>query len=128
MLQLVLLYHPGSLIRVCKPCAAKHCLSWNPIGAIWLVWRPRWLCNVGKQRTSWPTCAHYWSLGWVSIMHFSVHIILHWQRICRIGSACARDLYANGVHLALTYSKNKAAVESLISDLQPTRNGQTYSS
>ena len=39
-----------------------------------------------------------------------------------IGGACARDLYANGVHLALTYSKSKTAVDSLISDLQCKQN------
>jgi len=44
-----------------------------------------------------------------------------------IGGACARDLYANGVHLALTYSKNKAAVDGLISDLQPATNGDKSS-
>lgn len=36
-----------------------------------------------------------------------------------IGAACARDLYNNGTHLALTYSKNKAKVDSLIAELQP---------
>jgi len=40
-----------------------------------------------------------------------------------IGGACARDLYANGVNLALTYSKNKAAVDDLMSEFQPTTNG-----
>lgn len=36
-----------------------------------------------------------------------------------IGGACARDLYKHGVHLALTYSKNKADVDALIAELQP---------
>lgn len=35
-----------------------------------------------------------------------------------IGAACARDLFANGLSLALTYSSNKASVDELISQLQ----------
>jgi len=35
-----------------------------------------------------------------------------------IGAACARDLYKQGVHLALTYSKSKQNVDDLISELQ----------
>lgn len=36
----------------------------------------------------------------------------------RIGGAIARDLYQNGCHLALTYSKNKASVDDLIKSLE----------
>ncbi|KAF3766583.1 NAD(P)-binding protein [Cryphonectria parasitica EP155] len=35
-----------------------------------------------------------------------------------IGGACARDLFVNGAHLALTYSRNKASVDTLVSELQ----------
>lgn len=35
-----------------------------------------------------------------------------------IGAACARDLFANGASLALTFSANKASVEQLLSELQ----------
>lgn len=35
-----------------------------------------------------------------------------------IGGACARDLFINGASLALTYSRNKTAVDTLISELQ----------
>ncbi|KUI67630.1 3-oxoacyl-[acyl-carrier-protein] reductase FabG [Cytospora mali] len=35
-----------------------------------------------------------------------------------IGAACARDLFANGANLALTYSKNKASIDNLVSELQ----------
>lgn len=35
-----------------------------------------------------------------------------------IGGACARDLFINGASLALTYSRNKAAVDKLVSELQ----------
>jgi len=35
-----------------------------------------------------------------------------------IGAGCARDLYRNGCHLALTYSKSKSNVDTLISSLQ----------
>ena len=35
-----------------------------------------------------------------------------------IGAACARDLYLNGARLALTYSKNKTAVDELVASLQ----------
>lgn len=35
-----------------------------------------------------------------------------------IGAACARDLYANGASLALTYSTNKTSVDNLIKELQ----------
>jgi 3-oxoacyl-[acyl-carrier protein] reductase len=35
-----------------------------------------------------------------------------------IGAACAHSLYQKGVHLALTYSKNKSAVQDLLSSLQ----------
>jgi 3-oxoacyl-[acyl-carrier protein] reductase len=46
-----------------------------------------------------------------------------------IGAACARELYAQGCSLALTYSKNKAAVDTLISSLQSsTTNGAPSSS
>lgn len=38
--------------------------------------------------------------------------------LLRIGAACARQLAAQGVHLALTYSSNAAAVENLISELR----------
>ena len=40
---------------------------------------------------------------------------LHWSSL---GGACARDLYAQGCHLAVTYSTNKKAVDALISSLQ----------
>ena len=39
--------------------------------------------------------------------------------MCSLGAACARDLFAHGVHLALTYSKSKAKVDELIRELQP---------
>ncbi|KAK9239691.1 hypothetical protein V1525DRAFT_14236 [Lipomyces kononenkoae] len=35
-----------------------------------------------------------------------------------IGSVCARDLFAQGAHLALTYSSNKTAIDELIAELQ----------
>ncbi|KAJ6183730.1 hypothetical protein N7519_005031 [Penicillium mononematosum] len=35
-----------------------------------------------------------------------------------IGAACARDLFAHGARLALTYSTNKSAVEALINELK----------
>jgi 3-oxoacyl-[acyl-carrier protein] reductase len=35
-----------------------------------------------------------------------------------LGGAIARDLYHNGCHLALTYSKNKGDVDTLMSELQ----------
>lgn len=35
-----------------------------------------------------------------------------------IGGACARDLFLHGASLALTYSSNKAAVETLAAELQ----------
>ncbi|EME76860.1 uncharacterized protein MYCFIDRAFT_43982 [Pseudocercospora fijiensis CIRAD86] len=34
-----------------------------------------------------------------------------------IGAACARDLFANGANLALTYSSNKTSVETLVHEL-----------
>jgi 3-oxoacyl-[acyl-carrier protein] reductase len=37
--------------------------------------------------------------------------------IRRIGAACARDLAKHGVHLALTYSKNRAGIETLVSEI-----------
>lgn len=36
----------------------------------------------------------------------------------RIGAACAKDLARRGVHLALTYSKNKEAMEKIVSDIK----------
>lgn len=39
---------------------------------------------------------------------------------CRLGAACARDLHAHGVHLALTYSSSKAKVDELIASLPPS--------
>jgi 3-oxoacyl-[acyl-carrier protein] reductase len=35
-----------------------------------------------------------------------------------LGAACARELYAGGCHLALTYATNKAAVDTLIEELK----------
>jgi 3-oxoacyl-[acyl-carrier protein] reductase len=35
-----------------------------------------------------------------------------------IGASCARELYSQGCHLALTYSTNKTAVDNLINELQ----------
>lgn len=35
-----------------------------------------------------------------------------------IGGACAKDLFASGANLALTYSSNKAAIDTLIAELQ----------
>ncbi|KAJ8100214.1 hypothetical protein POJ06DRAFT_252075 [Lipomyces tetrasporus] len=35
-----------------------------------------------------------------------------------IGAGCARDLFHQGAHLALTYSSNRAAVDELIAELQ----------
>lgn len=46
----------------------------------------------------------------------------------RIGAACARDLFAQGASLALTYSSNKAAVDKLIEELTPSANGRKLSS
>jgi 3-oxoacyl-[acyl-carrier protein] reductase len=36
------------------------------------------------------------------------------MRGSRIGAACARDLAAQGVHLALTYSTNLSAMEKVV--------------
>ncbi|KAH9825563.1 KR domain [Teratosphaeria destructans] len=36
-----------------------------------------------------------------------------------IGGACARDLFANGTALALTYSSNKASLDQLLDELRP---------
>lgn len=47
--------------------------------------------------------------------------------LCRIGAACARDLLAHGVSLALTYSSNKESVEKLIAELEPLANGRKLS-
>ena len=44
-----------------------------------------------------------------------------------IGAACARDLFAAGTSLALTYSSNKAALDQLIEELRPHTNGRTLS-
>ncbi|KAK4493907.1 hypothetical protein PRZ48_015092 [Zasmidium cellare] len=41
-----------------------------------------------------------------------------------IGAACARDLFAQGASLALTYSSNKAPVDELIEDLRKNANGR----
>lgn len=46
----------------------------------------------------------------------------------RIGAACARDLFAQGASLALTYSSNKASVDSLIEELKPAAKGRILSS
>lgn len=35
-----------------------------------------------------------------------------------IGGACARDLFLNGANLALTYSRNKDAIDTLVAELQ----------
>ncbi|KUJ18516.1 3-ketoacyl-acyl carrier protein reductase [Mollisia scopiformis] len=35
-----------------------------------------------------------------------------------IGAACARDLAGRGVHLALTYSKNKESMEKIVADIR----------
>lgn len=47
---------------------------------------------------------------------------------CSIGAGCARDLFANGTSLALTYSANKAAVDALIAELEPQARGRKLSS
>lgn len=47
---------------------------------------------------------------------------------CRIGAACARDLFAQGASLALTYSSNKASVDQLIEELKPSAKGRRLSS
>ncbi|KAJ9502511.1 hypothetical protein LTR99_007575 [Exophiala xenobiotica] len=44
-----------------------------------------------------------------------------------IGAGCARDLYKQGCHLALTYSKNKASVDTLLSELQSSPSDQKIS-
>lgn len=44
-----------------------------------------------------------------------------------IGAACARDLLANGASLAITYSSNKAAIDQLVSELQPTAESRKIS-
>lgn len=36
----------------------------------------------------------------------------------RIGAACARRFASQGVHLALTYSSNKAAIDALVAELR----------
>nr|POE89829.1 3-oxoacyl-[acyl-carrier-protein] reductase fabg [Quercus suber] len=41
-----------------------------------------------------------------------------------IGAACARDLWANGTSLALTYSSNKASIDELFDELHATSNGR----
>jgi 3-oxoacyl-[acyl-carrier protein] reductase len=35
----------------------------------------------------------------------------------RIGAACAQDLAKHGVHLALTYSKNRSGIQTIVSDI-----------
>lgn len=45
----------------------------------------------------------------------------------RIGAGCARDLYRQGCHLALTYSKNKANVDTLVAELQSLPSDQKIS-
>lgn len=53
-----------------------------------------------------------------------------WATLTRslsIGAGCARDLFANGASLALTYSSNKAGVESLIAELEPQAGGRKLS-
>lgn len=47
---------------------------------------------------------------------------------CSIGAACARDLLAHGTSLALTYSTNKASLDQLLSELQPSAPGRIISS
>lgn len=44
-----------------------------------------------------------------------------------IGGGCARDLYKQGCHLALTYSSNKASVDKLVSELQSSPSDQKIS-
>lgn len=41
-----------------------------------------------------------------------------------IGAACARDLFAQGTSLALTYSANKAPVDQLADELRSNANGR----
>lgn len=43
--------------------------------------------------------------------------------VCSIGAACARQLAAKGVNLALTYSSNRPNIESLVNDLVSMTNG-----
>jgi len=38
----------------------------------------------------------------------------------RIGAACARDLFSQGVNLALTYSTNRTSIEELVASLKST--------
>jgi len=45
-----------------------------------------------------------------------------------IGGGCARDLYKQGCHLALTYSKSKASVDTLIAELQSSPSDPKISS
>jgi NAD(P)-dependent dehydrogenase (short-subunit alcohol dehydrogenase family) len=45
-----------------------------------------------------------------------------------IGAACARDLFAAGASLALTYSTNQASVDELMASLLPTAHGRTITS
>ncbi|PYI35780.1 3-ketoacyl-acyl carrier protein reductase [Aspergillus indologenus CBS 114.80] len=42
-----------------------------------------------------------------------------------IGSACARRLAQNGVHLALTFSSNQAAIDQLVADLHSSTSTTT---
>ncbi|PYI17888.1 NAD(P)-binding protein [Aspergillus violaceofuscus CBS 115571] len=42
-----------------------------------------------------------------------------------IGSACARRLAQNGVHLALTFSTNRAAIDQLVADLHSSSTSTT---
>jgi len=45
-----------------------------------------------------------------------------------IGAGCARDLYKQGCHLALTYSKSKSNVDTLIAELESSATDQKISS
>jgi 3-oxoacyl-[acyl-carrier protein] reductase len=45
----------------------------------------------------------------------------------RIGAACARDLWANGANLALTYNSNKAPLDALVSELQQSDSSRKIS-
>ena len=45
-----------------------------------------------------------------------------------IGAACARDLWANGASLALTYNSNKAPLDQLVSELQGQDSARKISS
>lgn len=66
------------------------------------------MLQEGEYATDWP-----FFLPFLLVTYFS-----RAKQYSSIGGACARDLFIHGASLALTYSRNKAAVDTLISELQ----------